>query len=292
MRDLSRLWSSHAFKERRLYKYTVCVFMKGKNMTRTYVITGAASGIGATTMELLKERGAIVYGVDIHNTSINEDLSTPEGRKRAALEAVEMSGGRIDGVIACAGLAHPIAKTVSVNYFGVTEFLTALLPTLSKSPFPRVAITSSMASLMPNSPELVAAMLANNETAAVAIAQELVDAGPESAGLIYGSTKRALSRWVRRECIKPAWAGAGIPLNAVGPGIVETPMVAEMISTKEARAAIDTMVPMPLHHYLKPRQVSYLLAWLTAEENSHTTGQTIYIDGGSDASLRGDDVWK
>jgi short-subunit dehydrogenase len=73
-----------------------------------------------------------------------------------------MACGVIDGVIACAGLAHPIAKTVSVNYFGVTEFLTELLPALDKSKAPRVAITSSMASLMPNSPELVVAMRADD----------------------------------------------------------------------------------------------------------------------------------
>jgi enoyl-[acyl-carrier-protein] reductase (NADH) len=68
-------------------------------------------------------------------------------------------------------------------------------------------------------------------------------------------------------------------------------MVADMISTPEARSAIDAMVPMPLNHYMKPIQVAYLLAWLTSEENTHTTGQTIYIDGGSDAALRGDNIW-
>lgn len=260
-------------------------------MARTYVITGAASGIGAATSVLLQERGAKVIGVDIHNTDINADLSTSRGRKDAARSAVKLSGGSIDGIIPCAGLVHSNAKTVSVNFFGVTEFLTELLPTLKNSLAPRVAITSSMASLLPNSPELVNAMLANDEAGALVIAQGLVDQGPEKAGLIYGSTKRALSRWVRRECIKSEWAGAGIPLNAVGPGIVETPMVAKMIATAESRAAIDAMVPMPLNYYLKARQVSYLLAWLTSEENTHTTGQTIYIDGGSDASIRGDNIW-
>ncbi|MTA67648.1 MAG: SDR family oxidoreductase, partial [Actinobacteria bacterium] len=129
------------------------------------------------------------------------------------------------------------------------------------------------------------------EVGAVAIAQGLVDKGDAEASLIYGSTKRAIGRWIRRECIKQEWAGAGIPLNAVGPGIVETPMVADMIATAEARAAIDAMVPMPLNHYLKARQVAYLLVWLASEENTHTTGQTIYIDGGSDAALRGDNIW-
>ena len=260
-------------------------------MSRSYVVTGAASGIGATTVELLKARGARVIGVDIHNSDVNADLSTSAGRQQAVSEVLQLSGGKIDAIIACAGLAHPIAKTVSVNYFGVVEFLTGLLPTLAKGTAPRVSVTSSMASLMPNSPALVAAMLAGDEALAVSLAQDLVDQGDESASLIYGSTKRAISRWIRRECIKAEWAGAGIPLNAVGPGIVETPMVADMIATAQARAAIDTMVPMPLNHYMKPMQVSYLLTWLTSEENTHTTGQTIYIDGGSDASIRGDNVW-
>jgi NAD(P)-dependent dehydrogenase (short-subunit alcohol dehydrogenase family) len=268
------------------------LFLEEEIMTkRIYVVTGAASGIGAATYKLLEERGNEVIGVDIHNTEVNVDLSTVRGRKDGVQAVIEHSKGKIDGIIACAGLATPIAKTVSVNYFGVTEFLNGLLPTISKSSEPRVALTSSMASLMPNSPELVAAMLNGSESSALAIAQELVDSGAEESALIYGSTKRALSRWVRRESIKPNWAGAGIPLNAVGPGIVETPMVADMIATLEARAAIDVMVPMPLNHYLKAIQVAYLLAWLTSAENTHTTGQTIYIDGGSDAVLRGDDIW-
>ncbi len=260
-------------------------------MSRLYVVTGAASGIGAATCDLLKERGEKVIGLDIHNSDINVDLGTVQGRKDGVEEVIKKSKGKIDAIIACAGLATPSPKTVSVNYFGVKEFVEGLLPSLTGSKNPRVAITSSMASLMPNSPALVDAMLADNESTALTIAQGLCGKGAEQAALIYGSTKRALSRWIRRECIKPAWAGAGIPLNAVGPGIVETPMVADMIATAEARSAIDAMVPMPLNHYLKAVQVAYLLVWLTSKENTHTTGQTIYIDGGSDAALRGDNIW-
>jgi NAD(P)-dependent dehydrogenase (short-subunit alcohol dehydrogenase family) len=260
-------------------------------MTRTYVITGAASGIGAATSRILKNAGHKVIGVDIHNADVNADLSTALGRHDGAAEVVDLSKGKIDAIIACAGLAHPIAKTVSVNYFGVTEFLFALLPTLSKSGAPRVAITSSMASLMPNSPELVSAMCADNEQEALKIAQGLVDAGGGAEQLIYGSTKRAISRWVRRESIKARWAGAGIPVNAVGPGIVKTPMVADMIATPEAVAGILEMVPMPLNGFMEPEVVASLLIWLASPENTHTTGQTIYIDGGSDAVLRGENIW-
>lgn len=80
-------------------------------------------------------------------------------------------------------------------------------------------------------------------------------------------------------------------MNAVGPGIVKTPMVAEMIATQEGRAGLEKVVPMPLHGYLEPEGVAELIIWLTSETNSHVTGQTIYIDGGSDAVIRGEDIW-
>jgi NAD(P)-dependent dehydrogenase (short-subunit alcohol dehydrogenase family) len=261
-------------------------------MARTYVITGTGSGIGLATKNKLVALGNKVVGVDIKNAEVIADLSTPEGRKEAANKAIDMAGGNVDAVIANAGSALPTATTVSINFFGATEFISAMNSSLAKSKSPRVAITSSMASLMPNDKELVDLMLAGDESKAVARAQELVNQGGGVEGLIYGSTKRALSRWLRRECIKDSWAKSGIPINAVGPGIVKTPMVAEMIATQEGRDGLAKVVPMPLNGYLEPENVADLLIWLTSEANSHVTGQTIYIDGGSDAVIRGDDIWK
>ena len=51
------------------------------------------------------------------------------------------------------------------------------------------------------------------------------------------------------------------------------------------------MVPMPLNGIFQPRDVAYLLAWLTSEENAHLCGQVVFIDGGSDAVIRGDSTW-
>jgi len=45
-------------------------------MERTYVVTGAASGIGAATSQMLKAAGNKVVGVDIHNTDVTADLGT------------------------------------------------------------------------------------------------------------------------------------------------------------------------------------------------------------------------
>jgi NAD(P)-dependent dehydrogenase (short-subunit alcohol dehydrogenase family) len=258
---------------------------------RTYVVTGSASGIGLATKNMLEKAGYRVIGVDRQESEVTADLSSAEGRQAAVAKCLEISGGVIDGVIANAGSAAPNALTVSINYFGVTEFLEGLLGALAKSDAPRVVVTSSMASLMPNDSDLVDAMLSDHEDKALARAEELVTQGGGVEQLIYGSTKRAISRWVRRECVKDSWAGAGIPLNAVGPGIVRTPMTADMISTEEARAGLDQMVPMPLNYYMEPESVAALLIWLTSPENTHVTGQTVYIDGGSDAVLRGDNIW-
>lgn len=258
---------------------------------RTYVVTGAASGIGLATVALIEANGGKAIGVDIKECQVIADLSTQEGRSHAVAKSIEIAGGKVDGVIANAGLGLSIAKTVSVNFFGSIEFIEGMRPALLASDSPRVVATSSMASLMPNDAQLVDLMLAGDETAAIARAQALVDQGGGIEGLIYGSTKRALSRWIRRECIKPEWAGAGIPMNAVGPGIVKTPMVAEMIATPEARESLAKIVPMPLNGYIEPENVADLIFWLASEKNSHTTGQTIYIDGGSDAIIRGENIW-
>jgi NAD(P)-dependent dehydrogenase (short-subunit alcohol dehydrogenase family) len=261
-------------------------------MARTYVITGSASGIGKATKELLEDQGHTVIGVDLKDADVIADLSTKQGRTDAADGAVEAAGGAVDAVIACAGLAIGAPITVSVNYFGMTEFLDALAPVLAKSEAPRAVLISSFSSLRDNDPALVDAMcIDDDEEKALKIAQALTEQGEAAQGLIYASTKRAISRWVRRECIKPHWAGAGIPLNAVGPGVVRTPMTAQWLESEQGRAFLAQVVPMPLNGFEEPEVIAELLVWLASPANTHVTGQTIYIDGGADAVIRGENVW-
>lgn len=260
-------------------------------MARTYVVTGSASGIGAATASLLRSRGEKVIGIDLANADVEADLSSAAGRLAAAAKASELAGGKIDAVIACAGISAPISKTMAINYFGVTELLTALLPALRESATPRAAVVSSMASLQPAVTELVDAALSGDEAATLAIGDALAAQGPRVGYANYSSSKRALSRWVRRESVSEAWAGSGIPLNAVAPGTVITPMTRELLTTPEGAAMVDASVPMPLNYHQPADSIAKLLVWLTSAENTHMAGQTIYCDGGADASLRGDDIW-
>lgn len=256
---------------------------------RTVVVTGSASGIGKAMAEILHARGDRAVGVDIHDADVVADLSVSTGRQEMVQQVEALTGGRIDAVVANAGLAHPSPATVAVNFFGALATLDGLRPLLRHSDAPRAVATCSMASLMPVDDELVSLMLAGDEHAALERAAKLVEA--EGGQLIYSSTKRALALWLRRNAPSAAWAGAGIPLNAIGPGVVSTPMTHDMIATPESRAAILEQVPMPLNGIMTADVPAKLLVWLVSEENSHLCGQVVFVDGGSDAVIRGESTW-
>ncbi|MFC4225220.1 SDR family oxidoreductase [Lysinibacter cavernae] len=258
---------------------------------RTYVVTGAASGIGKASKELLEAAGNTVIGVDLRDTDINVDLTTADGRATMVAQATELSGGRVDAVLAIAGLSAPIPATAGVNYFGAIATLEGLRPLLAKSDAPRAATVASMASLHPHDDALLEAFIAGDEPKAIARAQELADLGPEVGYMIYSTSKQALARWVRRTAPTAEWAGAGIPLNAIAPGVILTPMTAELVATEEGRKQLNEQVPMPLNGPAAAIVPAELLVWLTSEQNSHLCGQVIFVDGGYDAVTRGESTW-
>lgn len=259
-------------------------------MARTFLVTGGAGGIGKATAELLTSRGHKVITADIANADINADLTTVEGRQALVDEATKLSDGKLDGVIANAGMQAPTPKTAQVNYFGAVATLEGLRPLLEKSDAPRAVVTASIASLQPADDQLVEAMLAGDEDATIKRGQELVDQGPEAAYLNYSSSKQAIARWVRKNAISEEWAGKGIALNAIAPAVVISPMTEELRNTDEGRAQL-AQVPMPLNGWMPAEAAASFIAWLTSEENTHLCGQVVFIDGGFDATVRGDKVW-
>ncbi|GGZ14808.1 SDR family oxidoreductase [Streptomyces nitrosporeus] len=258
-------------------------------MPRNVVVTGSGSGIGAALTTLLRAQGDRVIGVDLKGGDIDADLSTPAGRAAAATAASEAAGGVVDAAVTCAGTSVPGTAMVTVNYFGTTEFLTALRPALAAAGQPRVVAVGSVSGTQPADPDVVTACLAGDEAEALRHAGRAVADG--HARRLYPSSKAALARWARRTAVAPGWADAGIPVNVVAPGIVLTPMTAGLFDDPGMKKVMDTAVPMPLNGYLRPEDVARTVLFLVSGANSHITGQVLYVDGGAEATLRGPEVF-
>jgi NAD(P)-dependent dehydrogenase (short-subunit alcohol dehydrogenase family) len=254
-------------------------------MTRTYALTGSASGIGLATRTRLEARGDRVIGIDLHDAEVVADLSSPEGRAAMIDGVKQASDGPLDAVVAGAGIAAFDPATVRVNYFGAIATLEGLRPLLLQSAAPRAVVIASSSVVHPVDDEIVDACLAGDEDRAAA-------APGASTPIVYASSKRALARWVRRNAPTEAWAGAGIPLNAIAPGTVVSPMTAPLLGDAGAAAYVDRTVPMPLAGHATPEEIAPLLDWLSSPENTQVTGQVVFIDGGADVVLGSDDHWR
>lgn len=256
--------------------------------SRTIVVTGAASGMGAATRNRLESAGERVIGVDLANAEVEADLGTSQGR-RAALESVEQrSGGVIDGAVTWAGVSglpdRPGSLLVSVNYFGTVELMSGLRPMLARGDQPAaVAIASNTMTCQPGVPlAVIDACLAGDEPAARAAADE--------AGSIesYPATKTAVTRWARRHAPAAEWAGAGITLNVVAPGVVETPMLDESRADPLLGEFVDAF-PVPLGRHAQADELAGVVAFLLGPDARFLCGSLIYADGGTDAEMRADD---
>jgi NAD(P)-dependent dehydrogenase (short-subunit alcohol dehydrogenase family) len=249
---------------------------------RTICITGSAGGIGAATRVRLEKEGARVIGVDIRDAEVIADLSTPAGRDAMVAAVGEQSGGALDGLVAAAGIMGTVPLVVAINYFGAIATLAGLRPLLARgTDAAAVAISSNSTTTTPGLPNrLVDMILAGDETAA------LDATGKEPGVFAYPASKLALARYVRHNAPTPEWIGAGIRLNAIAPGVIETPMTKNDL---EFIFSIPDVFPVPIGRPGRPEEIASLLAYLLSPDAGFFCGSVVFADGGTDATVRADD---
>jgi len=248
-------------------------------------ISGCATGIGAAVRSRLEAAGDAVVGIDLRGAEIEADLSTADGRRAAVAAVQDHYGGCLDRLVLCAGLGGHVkdhARIASVNYFGVTELLDGLLPSLRQGEAPAaVAIASNSAQLTPEIADwpLVEALLSEDEPHARSVADE------SSGQMVYIASKNAVGRAVRRRATE--WGKAGVRVNAVAPGTTQTPLLEGGLAEPGAGHAIRSF-PVPLGRWAAPDEIASVIVFLLGPEAAFVHGAVWYVDGGSDAMTRPD----
>jgi NAD(P)-dependent dehydrogenase (short-subunit alcohol dehydrogenase family) len=252
----------------------------------TILISGSASGIGAATRRLLEGQGHTVVGVDVRDAEIAVDLSRAVGRSRAVEAVLRTAPDGLDGCVAAAGVGphtRPVELILAVNYFGAVELLEGVRAALSARGGTAVAVCSNSAGIIPiEDPAVLDAMAAGDERRARELGSELHGA------VAYGASKLALGRAVRHR-VEP-WGQAGVRLNAVAPGPVDTPLLQASIDDPELGPAVDAL-PVPWgRHRATADQMAGIIAFLLSPASAPVHGSILFADGGTDALLRSDHV--
>jgi 2-keto-3-deoxy-L-fuconate dehydrogenase len=228
------------------------------------IVTGGASGIGAATVEVLRERGArvIVFDRDAEpsDDAIRVDVTDTDAVNAAVEEAVRRLGG-LDVLVNNAGIGAQGTvednaddewhHVYDVNVVGMVRVTRAALPHLRQSQSASIVNTCSVAATagLPN--------------------RALYSA---TKGAVYSLTLAMAADHVRE----------GIRVNCVAPGTADTPWIGRLLDAADdpvaERAALEARQPMG--RLVSAREVAEAIAYLASPATASTTGTVVFVDGG------------
>jgi NAD(P)-dependent dehydrogenase (short-subunit alcohol dehydrogenase family) len=239
------------------------------------VVTGAARGIGLAIAERFLTDGYCVALLDIDGETLRQtvgrlgerdvvlaiecDVADPQ-QIAAAIETVAARFDRIDVLVNNAGIAvfKPILET------SFEEWSRVMAVNLS-GPF---LCTQACAPLM----------LKHGGGSVVNIAS-ISGLRASTLRVAYGTSKAALIHLTKQQAVE--MGNAGIRVNAVAPGPVETAM-AQQVHSADIRTSYHDAIP--LNRYGTVQEIAETVAFLCSERASFINGQTLAVDGGFDAS--------
>ncbi|MFI6866428.1 SDR family oxidoreductase [Nocardia sp. NPDC050406] len=244
----------------------------------TIAITGSASGIGAATAAALAAAGHDIIGIDLKDADITGDLTDAAVRAAAVEQMLERSGGVLNGLVLCAGVGPQVPdpmRIVEINYRSTIALLDALLPALRKGESPAAVVVSSVASTH----------LAwdQNPIASGNEAEAFAQAGEYAGSYAYAASKNAVTVAVRQRAAE--WGAAGVRLNTVAPGSVDTPLLQAGMDDPRYGEAIRNFTS-PVGRNGRPDEIASLIAYLLGPQAGFIHGSQFVIDGGTDAQAR------
>jgi NAD(P)-dependent dehydrogenase (short-subunit alcohol dehydrogenase family) len=242
---------------------------------RRYVVTGAASGIGNSVAEQLLSFGAEVTSLDRNpptanvNRHIEVDLANPRSIE-AALESLD---GLYDGLMNIAGIpgTAPAGLVVAVNSLAVRHLTEAFFDRLA--PGGSITIVSSTAGFgWPERLEPIRELLATDTFEEGAA---WFKAHPQQ-GNAYNFSKEVSTVYTLTMGL--ALAQMGFRINAVLPGPVETPILADF----EESMGKDTLdgVKDLLGRHAQPDDIASVVLFLASDAARWVNGQALAVDGG------------
>ncbi|KWX21151.1 short-chain dehydrogenase [Mycolicibacterium wolinskyi] len=230
--------------------------------TKTALVTGGASGIGKAIAERLAADGHQVATLDLTATDAAHAYTadvTDRAQVDAVFKAVREELGPVTILVNAAGLSgfKPFAditfeewqRVVNVNLNGVFHVVQAALPDMVAAGWGRIVNISSSSthSGVPYMSHYVSAKSAVNGLT-------------KSLALEYGP--------------------AGITVNAVPPGFIDTPMLRAAEARGELGNIQDTIDATPVRRMGKPEDIAATCSFLISDEAGYITGQIVGVNGG------------
>jgi len=234
------------------------------------VVTGAGQGIGADTARRLLEEGCKVVALDIREAGLAQyagnpnvataivDIVKEDDCARGVAVGIERFGA-VHLLAHCAGIVdaiHPVSE-MDVDAFDRVMAVNV-----------RGTMLMMRACLRP--------MIAQKQGGSIVCIASIAVVRGGAMRSAYGASKRAVVGLTSAAALENGQYG--IRVNAIAPGLIDTPMMQQVGDTDaQLRAALATR---PIARLGKPAEIAAAIAWLLSDEASYVTGSLNLADGG------------